>query len=274
VGLAVLAAAIFGGWYSWYMRRRRRRSISASDRYPPSPLPSMAGIIGGAAYGEKSDRSELPSPGPSGHGSPPMRHPDHLVPPVAGVKSWNSVSNSNVPTSSQSVSDYSERGGQPPPDPSDTLVSGQSYVPIGAAGAAGVAAGAIHELPENRRQNYNPQGSPQQQYAHSRTVSGGSHPSELGEGTMPPLHQRTVSGGSQQYQSPVMGRDGYWQDTQNAQELQGSPTFPHQGLNRGEGYRGVDPEVPLHQRMQTERVPIRAGHLQKNPPNLPPSHNY
>jgi hypothetical protein len=276
VGLAVLAAAIFGGWYSWYMRKRRRRSISASDRYPTSSIPSMSGKMGmgGAAYADKSDtRSELPSPPlGGGHPSPPMRSPDRLFPPGAGVQSWNSVSNSNVPASSHSVSDYSERGGQPPPDPSDNIGHG-NYVP-----PAGIAVGAIHEMPENQQYNriqqHQHQTSPQQNFAHSRTVSGESQPSELGEGSLPPTHQRTMSGGSQNYQAPSMGSDGYWHDNHNASELPGSRVHPT--TSRGEGYRGVDPEVPLHQRMQTERVPVRPGHLQKPPPgpNLPPSHNY
>ena len=280
VGLAVLAAAIFGGWYSWYMRRRRRRSLSASDRYPPSSVPSMMGM-GGAAYGEKSDtRSELASPTLNGSQASP-RAPDHLTPPIGGgVRSWNSVSQSGIPGSNQSVSDYSERGGQPPPDPSDNSPPG-NYVPVGSA---------IHEMPEtqHQQQQHSPPSNPQQAYAHGRTRSDESQLSELGENTLPrrntsnrsppAQHQRTLSGGSHpSYQSPTLGQDGYWHDTQNASELQGSPSPPqmHQTTSR-EGYRGVDPEVPLHQRMQTERVPVRAGHLQKNSPpqNFPPSHNY
>ena len=277
VGLAVLAAAIFGGWYSWYMRRRRRRSMNASDRYPESSG------MGGMMYRDKSDtRSELPSPpiGTTGQYSPPMRSPDRLIPAGGGVRSWNSVSNSGVPASSQSVSDYSERGGQPPPDPSDAQPN-MSYVPPG---------GAIHEMPGNQQnqQNQQIQRSPQQQFSHNRTTSGDSQPSELGEGTLPhghqsmssgsppSQHQRTLSGGSQQYQSPSQGSDRYWQNTENAHGLRGTPNYLQATTSRGEGYRGVDPEVPLHQRMQTERVPFRPGHLQKPSPesNLPPSHNF
>ena len=226
--------------------------------------------MGGAAYGDKSDtRSELPSPGIGGQHSPPMKSPDRLIPVGGGVRSWNSVSNSNnAPNSNQSVSDYDERGGQPPPDASDSHGQGTYIPPVGAA----------HEMAGN-------QNNPQSQFAHSRTISGESQPSELGEGTLPANHpQRTLSGRAQKYQHQrtfsgttqqgSVDADGYWQSSsQNPQELQGSPTYASRS---NEGYRGVDPEVPLHQRMQTERVPVRQGHLQKPPPggNLPPSHNF
>jgi hypothetical protein len=94
-------------------------------------------------------------------------------------------------------------------------------------------------------------------------------------------HQRTFSGGSatiseattgQYSQSGMINNEGGYSPNNTPYELPGhavggagsAPTAPPQG-DGGDagaaGYRGVDPEVPLHQRVDRDRVPIRPGHF-------------
>ena len=253
VGVAVLAALIFGLWYSWFMRKRRRRSISASDRYPPSSVPSMMGgygAVGGAVgAGHMSERSagrsELPSPP---IGSSP-RSPDFLVPPGAAAVSKSQTH------SSQSISDYSGNEGRPPGSDHGEEKEKGYFAPAGSQ--------TRHEMGDNERSR-----SPPQAYGHQRTFSGGSISQPSDNGTTLAGHSRNVSKDSPPYQSPEQN-DGYWQNApRDPAELQGSgvqqaPAQLSSSPPR-EGYRGMDPEVPLHQRMSNDRPPpFRVGHLQK-----------
>lgn len=261
MGVLVLAAAVFGGWYSWYMRRRRKRnSISPSDRYSDSTMPSMTGlggpIGGGAAAGmgamaavsgyrdtaNRSDtRSELPSPPLP---SPPPRSPDRLLPGAAAIRSWGTTSPPpHQGSSHMSVSDQSEYSqGNNQHLPFGTNQYQQPPPPVNTA-AAGYFSN-VNELPEDQRNIHE---FPDDQISH------------------PPSNQH--------YQPPATDADGYWsrqQSTQESYELPGqsptpAPPAPGQG-GGGAPYRGVDPEVPLHQRTEG-RVPVRPGHLN-------PSHNF
>ncbi|KAJ9612495.1 hypothetical protein H2200_004092 [Cladophialophora chaetospira] len=304
VGILVLAAAIFGGWYSWFMRRRRKReSYSGSDRYSDNPMgPSMTGLgIGAGAAGgmgavaamsryrdnSRSDRmtevtrSDLPSPPLP---SPPPRSPDRLLPPtVAAARTWGSVSpppqHGYQGTSNMSVSDqseYSQGNGhyQPPLGHQYQPPLGNQYQPPPAAPAAAAVAGAgyfpppTNELPDNQR-----------------------NIAQLSDALpLPPSHNdRSFPEDDvmshQSYQQANVGHDGYWSgrpsnpsapsapsaptSAQESYELPGqSPTpAPAQPAQGQSGYRGMDPEVPLHQRMEGGRVPYRPGHLG-------PSHNF
>jgi len=188
---------------------------------------------GAGVMSEKEEnRSELLSTPLDRTISPPPKSPDRLVPGAGGVRSWGSpsISQQGATHSSQSVSDYDENRHEQPSPP--LAGAGPGYLPAHQHDLD-EHQGRIHELAENQ--------------------------------TVPSRPERTVSGPSDGYQLPGMSPDGYWHDTQNAQELQGSDPQRGQRLNSGGsgGYRGVDPEVPLHQRMQNERVPIRPGHLTK-----------
>ncbi|KIW16887.1 hypothetical protein PV08_04077 [Exophiala spinifera] len=253
VGIAVVGAAIFGGWYSWYMRRRRKRNSLDHDNYDANgPIPGMS-EYGGSATGGRSGMgamaavagyssnrsdtrsSELATSPPL---QPPPRSPDRLLPAAAAIRSWGSVS-PPLPqgSSGMSVSDASEYS------------QGQttSHLPQQQQGPMSPAAAAyVNELPEDQRNIHQlpdsqAQGRPEQ--SHQRHLSGDSGPISAPSGTY-----------SQD--------DGYYphpSDGQNPYELPG-------GQDAGQGnYRGVDPEVPLHQRY--DRVPIRPGHLG-------PSHNF
>jgi hypothetical protein len=271
VALVVIIAAAFGFWFSWYQRRKRRRSDeAASDMYPPSSLPAMTygsggrdyggSALGGAAVGytNRSDtRSELPSP-PLGSPDPLLggRAPDRLAPPAGGPVSWGSHSQQD-PVSQGSVSDYSEYGGQ----------QGAAVAGGAAAAGAGVATGAFadhghpdaHELPENEHSGMyggytrTVSNGSQNQYQpqHQRTFSGGSQHNPMAGAVSPQtVHSRTMSDSSQQHAHAYHNSIG--SDNPYAAELQASyPT----------SQQSAELEANLQQRMDYERKPVRPGHL-------------
>ncbi|KAK5271859.1 hypothetical protein LTR99_000981 [Exophiala xenobiotica] len=252
----VLELGWFGGWYSWYMRRRRNRNSLSHDHYDANaPTPGMSeygGNTGGrsgmgamaAVAGYSSNRSDTRSELPSPPLNPPPRSPDRLLPIAAGIRSWGSVSPPpHLGSSGMSVSEQSEysQGHTPHQHPQAGPVTG----------AAGEYFSNLNELPEDQREIHQlPDGQAQ-----------------------PQLNERNLAAG---YGPPAAATGAYSQDesyhpshssAQESYELPGG-----QDTNAGPpaeqgraGYRGVDPEVPLHQRY--ERVPIRPGHLG-------PSHNF
>ena len=268
IGVAVLLAAAFGFWYSWFQRRKRRRSVAASDHYPPSSIPAMtygsggrdyggSAFAGGIGYTEKSEtRSELPSP-PLGSPDPLLggRAPDRLQPLAGGPISWGSNSQQG-PVSNQSVSDYSDY------NPQQAAAAGApTYLPTHNA----------HELPENqqadafgnaRTLSNGSQNQPQyQQPQHNRTFSNSSQQA-MPPGAVSP-HSRTISDSSQPSYPYHMSMGS---DNPYAAELQSSPPTSNQG---------AELEANLQQRMDTERKPLRPGHfLTKNRGEMDPSQNF
>ncbi|KAK6365243.1 hypothetical protein LTS17_011476 [Exophiala oligosperma] len=245
VGIAVVGAALFGWWYAWYMRRRRNRNSLAHDHYDANgPIPGMS-EYGGSATGGRSGmgamaavagyssnrsdntRSELASPPLQ----PPPRSPDRLLPAAAGIRSWGSVSPPPQQGSSgRSVSDASEYSQNHASYPQQQQEPGRM-----SAAAAGYFSDA-NELPGGQ-----PQSQPEQ--SHQRHLSGDSGP---------------VSAQSQAYSQD----EGFYPNASAGQNPYELPGGQDAGQNN---YRGVDPEVPLHQRY--DRVPVRPGHLG-------PSHNF
>jgi hypothetical protein len=290
VALAVVIAAAFGFWFSWYQRRKRRRSLAASEQYPPAVTPEMtygsggrdyhsgagSALAGGVGFTERSEtRSELPSP-PLGSPDPLLggmggRAPDRLAPSSAGPISWGSQG----PNSNPSVSDYSEyAAGQQGGGAGVAGLAGAAGV-AGAAGAAGYhqqSGHGAHELPENQHAGA---------YGGARTLSNGSQ-NQYSQGQP----QRTFSGSSQQapYAGPVSPQTGHSRtlsdssthaqnyhmsigsDNPYAAELHGSPPSSDQG---------AELEANLQQRMDYERKPFRPGHfLTKNKGDIDPSQNF
>lgn len=256
IGVLVLAVAVFGAWYGWYMRRRRRRNSLSHEphqNYPNSPIPGMSEYGGSAAGGaatmgamaavagysskrSNNTRSELAS----SQGlpvSPPPRSPDRLLPATAAIRSWGSASPPPRDSSGMSVSDQSDysQGNTPyqHPDAQHPAAAGAGYF------------NDANELPDDQVQT---------QPGHHRTFSGGS---------------ATISPASARHSQPRMSSEQFYSGFQPTQEE--SYELPGQGAgvsaqqSGGAAYRGVEPEVPLHQRV--DRVPLRPGHF-------PPSHNF
>ena len=268
-------------------RRRKRNSFSPSDRYSENPTPEMAGLgiaSGGTAgmgamaavsgYRDTSNRSDRVTDvtrsdlASQQRPSPPPRSPDRLLPfGAAAIRSW-SVGSPPAQSSHMSVSDQSEysQGNNNHQSPDGNQHKPQQQppapAPAGAAPAApavdggeGYAAG-LSELPSNQRSVH--------QLPDDDVMS------------------------HQSYQQANRGDDGYWTgrpsnlnpsnpsapsaSAEEAQELPGqSPTPAAAYPTQGNGYRGVDPEVPLHQRMDNSagggggKVPVR---------HYGPSHNF
>jgi len=213
---------------------------------------AMAAVSG---YRDTSNRSENtrsdPPSEPYGYNS--ARSPDRLLPPVAaGVRSWSSSSPpANHPTSNMSVSDQSEysQGGnghfhQPPP-----ANAAAATAPVAAAGYFAHPS----ELPANERNVEHNLAPPNRSFPEDDVMS------------------------HQSYQQANVGDDGYWSGSrpsnpsapsnssaaaaQDQYELAGNSPNLGAAQPAQSGYRGVDPEVPLHQRVEGNRVPYRPGHL-------------
>ncbi|EXJ80465.1 hypothetical protein A1O1_08610 [Capronia coronata CBS 617.96] len=163
--------------------------------------------------------------------SPPPRSPDRLLPGAAAVRSWGSASPPPQGSSHLSVSDqseYSEGSGQHQP-----TSRFQQPAPMDPTAAGYVA--EIHGMPEEQRNVHQlPDDQVQPRASHQRNISGVSGPS-------------ADSAGGPYYSGQQSAQESY--------ELPGQSAGPA-AAQSGAGYRGVDPEVPLHQ-----RVPIRAGHI-------------
>lgn len=246
VGVAVIAAAIIGAVYA--MRRRKKNAISDDDRYPPSSVPSFFGGVAGAALGKRHSRYTESDMG--GSGSPPMREQDPMARyHTPGVSSQRTTLPPNSRTSDISSMSGNSEPAQYRPGPGMPPVSEQYQQSQG------------HELPEQDVPR------PHQDYLAPAAAAG------YADAAGNPFHERhEKSGGdtpslySHDGDDAGVNRHPSTRQTGSpALELPGETAFGSVSGPGGQGYRGVDPEEPLHTRTR----------LQQSPPRTyDPSHNF